>query len=95
MITDQEMSRLAELAKLSLDNINEENLREDLESLVAFAGQIAGIPASGSECPQEAAELRPDCAEASEEQSVILRNAAVTQGEYFVVTSGGAYENDP
>lgn len=95
MITNEEILRLADLAKLSPEDVTAASLREDLESLVTFAGEIADVKAEQIECRAASAALRPDLAVPSADREAVLQNAAVTESGFFVVNSGGSHVHNP
>ena len=95
MITNEEILRLAELANLTPEDVTAASLREDLESLVTFAGKIVGVQAEITESRAEPAALRPDLSVPSADRESVLQNAAVTESGFFVVNSGGSHVHNP
>ena len=95
MITNEEILRLAELANLTPEDVTAASLREDLESLVTFAGKIVGVQAKITESRAEPAALRPDLTVPSADRESVLRNAAVTEKGFFVVSGGGSHVHNP
>ena len=95
MITNEEILRLADLAKLSPEDVTAASLREDLESLVTFAGTIVSVQAKIIESRAEPAALRPDLSVPSADREAVLQNAAVTEKGFFVVSAGGGHVHNP
>lgn len=90
-----DMERLTQLARLRLSPEEKESLGRDLEQMAAYIEILSGIPEealsgeepenSGTADVDSRAWLRPDVPEPSLSREELLRNAPVSDGEYFVV----------
>ena len=88
-ITDDVISRTAQLAALTFTDEENAGLREELDRFIGYADILAELDAAGSEsgCEQTLAaqDCRADEAAESFPRGEILRNAPERTDEYFVV----------
>ncbi len=97
MIAENEIKKIARLAKLSIDEDGFETLSGDFVSIVEFVNQISALQIDGSSFPvqNDGAALRRDEAAPSLPQELILQNAHERQDGFFVAdTKGSSNEND-
>ena len=92
MITPEELRRLAVLSKLEI-NEDDTALAEQLERIVAFAGEVCTAAAENEAEDTPTARLsalREDTVLPSFPREEILQNAKNTAEGYFVTKKGGA-----
>ena len=87
--TRADVERIADLARLSVTDVEAERLASELEAVLAYAEQLAGLDTS--EVPptshpiELATPLREDVAEPPLDPELALANAPVREGSAFVV----------
>ncbi|NLB28930.1 MAG: aspartyl/glutamyl-tRNA amidotransferase subunit C [Clostridiales bacterium] len=86
MITAEEIKKIAELAKFSLENENIEELAADIGRIIEFADEISGADMSGMDAAEEddVVALREDIVAPSLPVEKALLNAKESHGGYFV-----------
>ena len=91
MITYDELKKIAALAKLSLDNVDTDELAEDMASIMEVANSIDDLDLSSLDCSGDAdpAELRADVCAPSLPVDAILSNAGEKRDGYFAGLTGG------
>lgn len=88
MITKEEIKNLASLARIELDNSEVESLTKEVDSILAYVGQIQEVSAGvDREIPKNRNIMRDDVVtnEPGQYTSDILTNTPVKTGEYVSV----------
>lgn len=87
MITQEELSHLARLAKLLIPEQEKEKLAKEMSEIVAFAAEVQQASAIERERLRPATgELREDAVQPSFAQEEILRNAGGGQDGLFLIS---------
>jgi aspartyl-tRNA(Asn)/glutamyl-tRNA(Gln) amidotransferase subunit C len=86
MITHEELTKLAGLAKLSLDGEDTDALIADISDIIAFADDVAGADLSRFDLTERDEEypLREDALRPSLPADVILSNAPAPRDGFFI-----------
>jgi len=87
--TRAEVERIAALARLSVTDLEADRLASELEAILAYAEQLAGLDTSGvlptSHPIELPTPLRDDLPEAPLDPELALANAPEREGSAFVV----------
>lgn len=88
-LTIQEVEHIAELAKLELSEIEKEQYREQLSSILDYVAMLQDlntddIPPTASVLPERSV-LRPDVVQDPLKPDVVLRNAPQQKNQQFKV----------
>jgi aspartyl-tRNA(Asn)/glutamyl-tRNA(Gln) amidotransferase subunit C len=87
--TRAEVERIAALARLSVTDLEADRLASELEAILAYAEQLAGLETNGVEPTSHPIELptplREDLPEAPLDPELALANAPEREGSAFVV----------
>ena len=91
MFTEAELKKIIGLAKLYVDDAELPALARELESTVAFAGQVAGaeVEPAAEEPGAPLSALRDDVIVPSLDRALILENARKAENGFFVAGGGG------
>jgi aspartyl-tRNA(Asn)/glutamyl-tRNA(Gln) amidotransferase subunit C len=88
-IAREEVSRIAALARLSMDDAEIDRMQRDLAAILAFASELAGVDTTGIEPTahviQLATPMRADTAEPAMDPARALANAPEASDSAFVV----------
>lgn len=87
--TREQVEKIADLARLELSDAEAERLASELESILAYAEQLAGLDTRGIEPTSHPIELatplREDVPEPPLDPELALANAPEREGSAFVV----------
>lgn len=88
-VTDALVDKIANLAKLSFNDVEKKEIREDLEKMIGFVDQLNNIDVSGIEplmhMSSELNVLREDKVSGSVPTEDALKNAPGSSGPFFTV----------
>ena len=88
-VTDALVDKIANLAKLSFNDVEKKEIREDLEKMIGFVDQLNNIDVSGTEplmhMSSELNVLRDDKVSGSVTTEAALKNAPGSSGPFFTV----------
>ena len=88
-VTDALVDKIANLAKLSFNEVEKKEIREDLEKMIGFVDQLNSIDISGTEplmhMSSEVNVLRDDEVSGSVSTEEALKNAPRSAGPFFTV----------
>ena len=88
-VTDALVDKIANLAKLSFNDVEKKEIREDLEKMIGFVDQLSNIDVSGIEplmhMSNEVNVLRDDKVNGSVPTEAALKNAPGSAGLFFTV----------
>ena len=88
-VTDALVDKIANLAKLSFNDVEKKEIREDLEKMIGFVDQLSNIDVSGIEplmhMSNEVNVLRDDKVNGSVPTEAALKNAPGSAGPFFTV----------
>jgi aspartyl-tRNA(Asn)/glutamyl-tRNA(Gln) amidotransferase subunit C len=88
-VTDALVDKIANLAKLSFNEVEKKEIREDLEKMIGFVDQLNSIDISGTEplmhMSREVNVLRDDEVSGSVSTEEALKNAPGSAGTFFTV----------
>jgi len=88
-VTDALVDKIANLAKLSFNDVEKKEIREDLEKMIGFVDQLSNIDVSGIEplmhMSNEVNVLRDDKVNGSVPTETALKNAPGSAGPFFTV----------
>lgn len=90
MVTNDEIRKIAALAKLSLENEDMDKLASEMNSIIGFADEIASAPVTEVERELAPSNLRKDEVIPSFDRDKILSNAGEADDGYFVARNMGA-----
>ena len=94
MVTNDDIKKIAALAKLSLENEDLDGLAAEMNSIIGFAGQIERAPVEEIARKPEQSPLRRDEVRPSYDSGAILSNAGESDDGYFVARNMGVPKND-
>lgn len=88
-VTDVLVDKIANLAKLSFNDVEKKEIREDLEKMIGFVDQLNSIEISGTQplmhMSKEVNVLREDVVLGSVTAEEALKNAPGSVGPFFTV----------
>lgn len=88
-IDQQKLEELAHLARLEFSDSEKENIREDLEKIIAFCDQLKELDTTGIEpliyLSDEKNILRDDIVKEGLNREMALKNAPSSDSDYFKV----------
>ena len=88
-ITRENVERMAELAKLKLDEATQERFARQFSVILRYMDELNAVDTQGVEAlyqpVQHNAAMRPDLVEASLDRKKLLANTPAQGGHYFVV----------
>lgn len=88
-VTDELVDKLAHLARLTFNENEKKEIREDLQKMIAFVDKLNELDTSGVEplihMSNEVNILRDDRVEGSVSAEDALRNAPARSGQFFTV----------
>ena len=88
-VTDALVDKIANLAKLSFNDVEKKEIREDLEKMIGFVDQLNSIEISGTQplmhMSREVNVLREDVVIGSVTAEEALKNAPDSAGPFFTV----------
>ena len=88
-VTDELVNKLAHLARLSFDENEKKEIREDLQKIIAFVDKLNELDTTGIEplihMSKEVNILRDDVVEGSVSAEEALKNAPARSGPFFTV----------
>lgn len=88
-VTDALVDKIANLAKLSFNELEKKEIREDLEKMIGFVDQLNSIEISGTQplmhMSREVNVLREDVVIGSVTAEEALKNAPDSAGPFFTV----------
>ena len=88
-VTDELVDKLARLARLSFDENEKKEIREDLQKMIAFVDKLNELDTTGIEplihMSKEVNILREDVVEGSVSAEEALKNAPARSGPFFTV----------
>jgi aspartyl-tRNA(Asn)/glutamyl-tRNA(Gln) amidotransferase subunit C len=88
-VTDALVDKIANLAKLSFNDAEKKEIREDLEKMIGFVDQLNSIDISGTQplmhMSREVNVLRDDEVKGSVTAEEALKNAPGFAGHFFTV----------
>ena len=88
-VTDALVDKIANLAKLSFNDVEKKEIREDLEKMIGFVDQLNSIDISGTQplmhMSREVNVLREDVVIGSVTAEEALKNAPDSAGPFFTV----------
>jgi len=88
-VTDALVDKIANLAKLSFNDVEKKEIREDLEKMIGFVDQLNSIDTSGTQplmhMSREVNVLREDIIIGSVTAEEALENAPGAAGHFFTV----------
>lgn len=91
MIYLEELKKIADLSVLALSEQELQSMVEDMNSIVAFAHQVAEVPVDQEDGTRQEAHFnyRPDEVTESMPQKVVLQPSANDHGGYFTTLKRG------
>jgi aspartyl-tRNA(Asn)/glutamyl-tRNA(Gln) amidotransferase subunit C len=88
-VTDALVDKIANLARLSFNDVEKKEIREDLEKMIGFVDQLNSIDISDTQplmhMSREVNVLREDLVRGSVTDQEALQNAPVSAGTFFTV----------
>ena len=88
-ITDELIDNLAHLSRLTFNENEKEDIKKDMQSMVAFVEKLNEVDTTGIEpllfITSRCNVLREDAVQGSVEKETALQNAPKTDGEFFLV----------
>jgi aspartyl-tRNA(Asn)/glutamyl-tRNA(Gln) amidotransferase subunit C len=88
-VTESLVDKIAHLAKLSFNEAEKKEIREDLEKMIGFVDQLNNLETTGIEplihMSREVNVLREDEIRGSVNRDEALKNAPVHTGSFFTV----------
>jgi aspartyl-tRNA(Asn)/glutamyl-tRNA(Gln) amidotransferase subunit C len=88
-ITQEEVARMAALAKLELDESTRERFARQFSDILRYMDALNAVDTQGAEAlyqpAQHSAHARPDLVEASLDREKLLAGAPQQDGRFFVV----------
>jgi len=88
-ITDEMISKLADLSRLKFEGEERDEIKKDLEKMIAFVDKLNGVDTSDVKpliyMTDEPLKLRPDTVGEELSQSDALKNAPSKDSDYFKV----------
>lgn len=84
-----EIEQIAELARLSLKPAEKAKLKKDLESILAYVGELKAVPTDSIDPTSHVMNLenvfRPDEVRSCDIREEVLRHAPLREGKFFKV----------
>ena len=88
-VDDKTVRRIAHLARVAVDDDEVEHLRGEINAILAFVEQLSEVDVAGVEPMTSVTKMvmkkRPDVVTDGGNADAVLRNAPVTENNYFLV----------
>ena len=88
-VDDKTVRRIAHLARIAVADDEAEHLRGEINAIVAFVEQLSEVDVTGIEPMTSVTPMvikkRPDAVTEGGDVDAVLRNAPVTENNYFLV----------